>query len=272
MKAIEVSGLRKSYGLGEVLRGVDFYLKQGEVFGLIGPNGADKTTVLKILVKGVEGVLLLENGDLAHQVRPVGRGFRVRGLHGAGSTGHGHHVQGDDGTFPADGILSGAGDPQKDKGHPRFPCPVLRRRRGIGIGFHSFPGDAASGVGLRGLRVTDEGPLLQLSALVMLGSLTFLTLGFLISSRAGSERSAGLVAQALAQPMLFLSRTFFPWAWIPTFLRVVARAFPLYYLGNSLRSLMVEGKSLAALGPDVAVLARIGLAAFVGAVAWFRWD
>jgi ABC-2 type transport system ATP-binding protein len=47
--AISVSGLRKSYGSLEALRGIDFEVRRGEVFGLLGPNGAGKTTTVEIL-------------------------------------------------------------------------------------------------------------------------------------------------------------------------------------------------------------------------------
>jgi ABC-2 type transport system ATP-binding protein len=47
--AVRVSGLRKSYGSHEALRGVDFEIAAGEVFGLLGPNGAGKTTTIEIL-------------------------------------------------------------------------------------------------------------------------------------------------------------------------------------------------------------------------------
>jgi ABC-2 type transport system ATP-binding protein len=47
--AIEVHGLRKSYGEHEALRGIDFAVARGEVFGLLGPNGAGKTTTVEIL-------------------------------------------------------------------------------------------------------------------------------------------------------------------------------------------------------------------------------
>ena len=47
--AIEVRGLRKSYGQLEAVRGIDLHVARGEVFALLGPNGAGKTTTVEIL-------------------------------------------------------------------------------------------------------------------------------------------------------------------------------------------------------------------------------
>ncbi|QNE34808.1 ATP-binding cassette domain-containing protein [Leifsonia shinshuensis] len=47
--AIEVAGLRKSFGSQTVLDGVDLRVERGSVFALLGPNGAGKTTVINIL-------------------------------------------------------------------------------------------------------------------------------------------------------------------------------------------------------------------------------
>jgi ABC-2 type transport system ATP-binding protein len=47
--AIEVKGLRKTYGSLEAVRGVDLSVQRGQVFALLGPNGAGKTTTVEIL-------------------------------------------------------------------------------------------------------------------------------------------------------------------------------------------------------------------------------
>ena len=47
--AIEVRSLTMSYGSRQVLRGVDFEVRPGEVFCLLGPNGTGKTTTVEIL-------------------------------------------------------------------------------------------------------------------------------------------------------------------------------------------------------------------------------
>lgn len=45
--ALRIAGLRKRYGTLEVLRGVDLEVEAGRGFGLVGVNGAGKTTMLK---------------------------------------------------------------------------------------------------------------------------------------------------------------------------------------------------------------------------------
>jgi ABC-2 type transport system ATP-binding protein len=47
--AIEVEGLRRSYGTLEAVRGLDLHVETGEVFALLGPNGAGKTTAVEIM-------------------------------------------------------------------------------------------------------------------------------------------------------------------------------------------------------------------------------
>jgi phospholipid/cholesterol/gamma-HCH transport system ATP-binding protein len=47
---VEVRGLRKSFGDHEVLRGLDFVVKAGEIFVIMGPSGSGKTILLKHLI------------------------------------------------------------------------------------------------------------------------------------------------------------------------------------------------------------------------------
>ena len=49
MAAIEIIGLRKSFGDQAVLNGIDISVPEGSVFALLGPNGAGKTTMVRIL-------------------------------------------------------------------------------------------------------------------------------------------------------------------------------------------------------------------------------
>ena len=49
MNAIEVVGLRKSYGPVHAVQGIDLSIASGEIFALLGPNGAGKTTTVEIL-------------------------------------------------------------------------------------------------------------------------------------------------------------------------------------------------------------------------------
>ncbi len=46
---IKVKGLKKSFKTTEVLKEVDFLVRRGEIFALLGSNGAGKTTIVKIL-------------------------------------------------------------------------------------------------------------------------------------------------------------------------------------------------------------------------------
>src|SRR6185369_10417943 len=66
--AIRVRGLRKLYGQLEAVRGIDLDIRRGEIFGLIGPDGAGKTSVFQVL----GGVMPATSGEalmLGHSAR-----------------------------------------------------------------------------------------------------------------------------------------------------------------------------------------------------------
>ena len=47
--AIEATGLRKTYGRHEAVKGIDLRIGRGELVGFLGPNGAGKTTTIRML-------------------------------------------------------------------------------------------------------------------------------------------------------------------------------------------------------------------------------
>ena len=57
---LRVENLMKRFGDREVLRNVDFHVRAGEVYGLLGGNGAGKSTTVNIIV----GVLESDAGDV----------------------------------------------------------------------------------------------------------------------------------------------------------------------------------------------------------------
>lgn len=77
---IKVSGLRKTYGPVDALRGIDLNVRIGEFLTLFGPNGAGKTTLLKILstiIKPTSGSVIIDGLDLNEAHRDIGRRIGV---------------------------------------------------------------------------------------------------------------------------------------------------------------------------------------------------
>ncbi|MGN0236552.1 MAG: ABC transporter ATP-binding protein [Lepagella sp.] len=74
MAIIKVSELQKSYNRGKVkaLRGVSLEVEEGEVYGLIGPDGAGKTTLFRILAT----LLTADSGDAMVDGCDVKRDYR----------------------------------------------------------------------------------------------------------------------------------------------------------------------------------------------------
>lgn len=66
---IEMTGIVKKFSQKEVLKGVDLRVCPGEIFGLLGPSGAGKTTIIKILT----GQLKQSEGESRILERDTGR-------------------------------------------------------------------------------------------------------------------------------------------------------------------------------------------------------
>ncbi|WP_152397846.1 ABC transporter ATP-binding protein [Paenibacillus cellulositrophicus] len=81
-KLIEVEGLRKSFKDTEVLKGVDLEVGRGEIFALLGSNGAGKTTMVRILttlLKPDGGTANVNGCDVASQPDRVRQSISLTG-------------------------------------------------------------------------------------------------------------------------------------------------------------------------------------------------
>lgn len=71
---IKLSGIRKSYGRNEVLKGIDLTVEKGEVVAILGPSGSGKTTLLRCinyLEKPSDGEIRI--GDFTLDCRRAGK-------------------------------------------------------------------------------------------------------------------------------------------------------------------------------------------------------
>src|SRR5690242_17503397 len=65
--SVEVRGLRKSFGGQEVLKGLDFNVKPGEVFVIMGPSGSGKSVLLRHII----GLETPDAGEILIDGKPI---------------------------------------------------------------------------------------------------------------------------------------------------------------------------------------------------------
>ena len=66
--AVEMKGIQKSFGVNNVLKGVDFSVEQGSIHALLGENGAGKSTLMNIL----GGVIHKDDGEIFIEGKEIG--------------------------------------------------------------------------------------------------------------------------------------------------------------------------------------------------------
>ncbi len=111
-----------------------------------------------------------------------------------------------------------------------------------------------------------------LLGLVLLGTLTFISIGYFAVARAKTTEGAMPIIQIIQFPMLFLSGIFFPVDFMPDFMRPIIAIIPLTYLGDAFRQVMVEATPLYPLGLDLAVLGAWLVICMILAIRLFRWE
>ncbi len=80
-EALQVKGLRKSYGKKEVLKGIDVRVRNGDIFALLGVNGAGKTTTLECIegLRKYDGGSIFLNGSIGIQLQSASLPAHIKG-------------------------------------------------------------------------------------------------------------------------------------------------------------------------------------------------
>ncbi|ODT66971.1 MAG: sugar ABC transporter ATP-binding protein [Pelagibacterium sp. SCN 63-23] len=79
MASIELRKIRKSFGMVEVIKGVDLEIRKGEFMVFVGPSGCGKSTLLR-LISGLEDITsgeMLFDGKLVNALAPSKRGIAM---------------------------------------------------------------------------------------------------------------------------------------------------------------------------------------------------
>ncbi|MEO8636747.1 MAG: ABC transporter permease [Gemmatimonadales bacterium] len=104
------------------------------------------------------------------------------------------------------------------------------------------------------------------------GSLCFSSLGLLVASRPATIEGASGMMNFIMLPMWVLSGVFFSAARFPEAVQPVIRALPLTAVVDALRAIMLEGRSLGGIVPQLLVLLAWVAVGFLSALKLFRWQ
>lgn len=128
------------------------------------------------------------------------------------------------------------------------------------------------GVGIVFFDLQFVGSLLDLFAMGLLGGAVFLAIGFFLAGIARTEDQVVPLANLVSLPMMLLSGVFFSRSNLPEPVRLVTEFFPLTYLADGMRSIVLEGATLPALWLQLAGLGLWSLLSVWLAVKVFRWE
>lgn len=116
-----------------------------------------------------------------------------------------------------------------------------------------------------------RGSLVALSVLALLGAVSFAGLGLLLASRARTVEALSGLLNFVMLPMWILSGVFFSSSNFPSAVQPIIRALPLTALNEAFRGVMLDGRGLVALSPQIGILAGWGALSFMVALRIFRW-
>jgi ABC-2 type transport system permease protein len=117
-----------------------------------------------------------------------------------------------------------------------------------------------------------QGSLLSFFLVAAAGALSFGGLGLLVASRSQNSETANGLMNLVTLPMTVLSGVFFAASHFPVWMQPLVKALPLTAVIDGLRSISIDGASVASLGGPFLVLAAWGSVSFALSLRLFRWS
>ena len=120
--------------------------------------------------------------------------------------------------------------------------------------------------------VSIKGGILQTFIVLFFGALCFVGFGIMLSARTSTQEDYTQIAMPFSMPMMFVSGVFYPIETMPWILQKIAYIFPLTYLNDAMRAVMIKGQNLGDVWLDLVILLGFTALFFIIGVKMFNRD
>ena len=120
--------------------------------------------------------------------------------------------------------------------------------------------------------VSIKGGILQTFIVLVIGALCFVGFGIMLSARTSTQEDYSQIVLPFSMPMMFVSGVFYPIETMPWILQKIAYIFPLTYLNDAMRGIMLKGQNLGDVWLDLVILLGFTLLFFIIGVKRFNRD
>ena len=120
--------------------------------------------------------------------------------------------------------------------------------------------------------VSIKGGFLQTFIVLVIGALCFVGFGIMLSARTQTQEDYAQISLPFSMPMMFVSGVFYPIETMPWILQKLAYVFPLTYLNDAMRGIMLKGQTLGDVWVDLVVLLGFTILFFIIGVKRFNRD
>ncbi|WP_407414416.1 ABC transporter permease [Methanobrevibacter sp.] len=120
--------------------------------------------------------------------------------------------------------------------------------------------------------VSIKGGILQTFIVLVIGALCFVGFGIMLSARTQTQEDYAQIVMPFSMPMMFVSGVFYPIETMPWIFQKLAYLFPLTYLNDAMRGIMLKGQTLGDVWLDLVILLGFTVLFFIMGVKRFNRD